>query len=534
MARRIDYDGPDPYDFESNDPAPTNNDPDMSTPNYFDGSDVVQPVYDPVAAAAAETTDPWVPPADPAPAPDTPAPDPVWKPGGDANTPPTAKAATPQTIAPALFTPAAGLDVSPDATAPGTFKPLPTTGPIPTTKTGAQVGSGNPWVTGSSAPTTAPDGYHWDPLYAMFMPNTPSTTTTTTTSPIPATGRTSDQTAILAQIAQWAGMPGADPSLASDPMYWFTRITQTGGLGQDNLQFWQDASVGPNAYFRNPNREKAAPTSVAGTTGSTANPGASVTSGDFTSLLAQLSSMFGPNSTPSSVAAPNGPGASLTDGLNQVGQTPFDQTMDASLEDLLTHGGASPYGRTIEATLNDLISRGGLTPNTSAQLIQARGANASAMQSQTADARAALAARGLASPHGGGQGAETTAIGRITQGLAPTYASAVTDINNHAIDVANSSVMSALTMATGMSEADATTILNTVGTGTARQTALANIALKTLEDNMQWDEFLANFGLQKDQVEEQLQQGRIAALTPLLNLFLLMSGQASQGYIGAN
>lgn len=523
MARRLgsDFDGSD-FNFEGDD-LPTivgaagGNDPDMSTPNFFDGSDVVQP---------------------------------PWNPGGNANVPPTGQTTSPQDIAPDLFNPAPSGLIAGDQFDPsnmvsiqggssgsggaggagggGGWTPLPPTGPIPTTSGGGQVGSGTPWANGASAPSSAPPGYHWDSTYAMFMPN--ATSSTTNTGGIPATGRTSDQNAILAQIAQWASMPGADPSLASDPMYWYGAITSKGGLGQDNLKYWQDASVGPSAFFNNPNREG----SSGGSTGGT-NPGASATSGNFGSLLSQLQSMFGaPNSTPSSAVAPNGAGMDLTAGLNQVGQTPFDKQMDASLSDLLTHGGASPYGRTIEATLSDLISRGGVTPNMTAQLTQARDANAGAMAGQTADARAELAARGLGSPHGAGQGPETTAIGRISQSLAPGYASAVTDINNHAIDVANSSVMSALTMATGMSEADATSILNTVGTGTARQTALANIALKSLEDNMQWNEFLANFGLQKDQIAEQLQQGRLAALTPLLNLFLLMSGQSAQGFIGTN
>lgn len=68
-------------------------------------------------------------------------------------------------------------------------------------------------------------------------------------------GGRNDEATIRAQIAKWAAMPGADPSLSNDPDYWVKAITSRGGLGSDNMQYWQDASVGSSAFFRNPNRE---------------------------------------------------------------------------------------------------------------------------------------------------------------------------------------------------------------------------------------------------------------------------------------
>jgi len=61
---------------------------------------------------------------------------------------------------------------------------------------------------------------------------------------------------LRAQIAQWASMPGADPSLANDPDYWVNAINSRGGLNDSNRQYWQDASVGPTAFFNNPTREQ--------------------------------------------------------------------------------------------------------------------------------------------------------------------------------------------------------------------------------------------------------------------------------------
>lgn len=75
------------------------------------------------------------------------------------------------------------------------------------------------------------------------------------TAPAASAGGRNDEAAIRAQIAKWASMPGADPSLGNDPDYWVKAITSRGGLGSDNMQYWQDASVGPTAFFRNPTRE---------------------------------------------------------------------------------------------------------------------------------------------------------------------------------------------------------------------------------------------------------------------------------------
>lgn len=78
------------------------------------------------------------------------------------------------------------------------------------------------------------------------------------TSGVPSSGRSMDDAAIAARVAQWAAMAGADPTLSNDPAYAVRRIKETGGLGSDNDQFWQNAFVGPSAFFNNPNREAGA------------------------------------------------------------------------------------------------------------------------------------------------------------------------------------------------------------------------------------------------------------------------------------
>lgn len=77
-----------------------------------------------------------------------------------------------------------------------------------------------------------------------------------TTMALPGGGkRTTDPGLIGNFIQQWATQTKADPSLANDPNYWIKRITETGGLGEDNLKYWQDASYGDSAFYLNPSRE---------------------------------------------------------------------------------------------------------------------------------------------------------------------------------------------------------------------------------------------------------------------------------------
>lgn len=129
---------------------------------------------------------------------------------------------------------------------------------IPTLPNGQQYG-GASWAPGSDHPSQDPPGYKWDPTYASYMPIQGYAGTAAT----PAVG--SDDY-ILSKIKQWATMPGADPSLANDPNYWLGAIKSKGGLSDANLQYWQDAAVGPSAFFRNPGREGGGATSQGYTT----------------------------------------------------------------------------------------------------------------------------------------------------------------------------------------------------------------------------------------------------------------------------
>ena len=60
---------------------------------------------------------------------------------------------------------------------------------------------------------------------------------------------------------------------------------------------------------------------------------------------------------------------------------------------------------------------------------------------------------------------------------------------------------------------------------------LSDIALETLGKNMEWNKFLAEFGLKRDQALEMIQSGRLAQLLPLIQQYLNIASLTARGYV---
>ena len=147
------------------------------------------------------------------------------------------------------------------------------------------------------------------------------------------------------------------------------------------------------------------------------------------------------------------------------------------------------------------------------------------------DMRGDLGARNLLSEPGIPQGAEIGGIERITERIAPEFSRALRDIYTDEAARADTRLMSSLQLATGFSTDQARNLLAGIGEGTARQTALADIALRSLAQNQAWSQFLAQFGLERDKVMYDIQNGQIEDLLPILQAFIQLGGMANQGYI---
>lgn len=205
---------------------------------------------------------------------------------------------------------------------------------------------------------------------------------------------------------------------------------------------------------------------------------------------------------------------------------------------------------------------------------------------QTNQARGALANRGLLSEPGMAQGSEIGALGRIEDRLAPFYATAGQELAGDESDrerewmeseaqrmFAHGEVEAqrrfahgeseaqrmfaqgeseaqrrfahgeaqagrqddrlsqALTLATGMEAAQAQNFLRTLEGSTDRQRVLSEIALGTLDRNMVWNQFLAEFGLKRDMALEAVTSGRIEDLNTILALFQQYVNTSAGGYV---
>lgn len=140
-------------------------------------------------------------------------------------------------------------------------------------------------------------------------------------------------TDVRAFIAQLAQMPGADPSLAADPDYWVNAINSRGGLTDANRQYWQNAAVGPTAFFNNPNRESGGSASASSSAGAA------------------------PTFTPPAYTPP--PAFSYADFVapdpSQVASDPWTQYTLKTQQDALQKSAAARGTLTTGGTINDLL-----------------------------------------------------------------------------------------------------------------------------------------------------------------------------------
>ena len=58
-----------------------------------------------------------------------------------------------------------------------------------------------------------------------------------------------------------------------------------------------------------------------------------------------------------------------------------------------------------------------------------------------------------------------------------------------------------------------------------------DVAISSLDRNMEWNQFLAEFGLQRHEVLESIQTGRLAALLPLLQQYLAGVTLSASGFV---
>ena len=238
-------------------------------------------------------------------------------------------------------------------------------------------------------------------------------------------------------------------------------------------------------------------------------------------------------------------------------QTPFNQgTMDALAAVIGGGGGGgaaeTPFGGQIQDELSNIMAnRGYLEPDPQQQAMefeQLRTPIDAMRRAQLAQGQATMADRNIL-----GSGAEVDFLERLESSLAPAYSAAGQQLALSRMEEADTRYMAALaqgqsmaqaqadrresrllpalSLATGMAEQSASNMLNSVQTWTDRQAMLADVAMRNLDQNVNWSQFLANYGLQRDQILEMVRTGRLDALAQALNNNLAGLQTISQGFV---
>lgn len=262
-----------------------------------------------------------------------------------------------------------------------------------------------------------------------------------------------------------------------------------------------------------------------------------------------------------------------------IGMSPLDQLADADLATLLQTGGVAPTplagetertltdilqgrgadaarpvgaGIDVQREIQELLASAGAMPEDqrmrAMELETARTPLDALRRAQLAQGSAEMANRGIL-----GMGPEAEYRERLESRLAPAYAQAGQELelaqrereNTRYLEAVRvgeaqstqqaalqeQSISTAMQLATGMSEEQSRNLLNTVSTLNERQELQNNIALESLDRNIEWNKFLAEFGLQRDMVIELIQQKKFDQLLPLVQSYMNAVTSAAEGVV---
>ena len=248
-----------------------------------------------------------------------------------------------------------------------------------------------------------------------------------------------------------------------------------------------------------------------------------------------------------------------------------------NLSDVVSGYGEAPP-TTLEAEhrqlLNELISSGGELPQDDQRLAMQIEAARSPLdilrRSQLEQGQSAMADRGLL-----GQGPEADYMERLEGRLAPMYTQAAQQIaieegersderynlalqqlnqqattqrlstdqryaqarslqTDMALDRArrqDSRLQNAIQQASNLTIEQSRNLVDSVNALSGVQQIRQDAAVEMLEKNMEWNKFLAEYGLERDKTMAAIQQGRYEALLPLIQEYFKVVALAGEGYV---
>ncbi len=182
--------------------------------------------------------------------------------------------------------------------------------------------------------------------------------------------------------------------------------------------------------------------------------------------------------------------------------------------------------------LLDSIGQGGNEDRLLQRQLQATETSQLAQQGLFSQLQDQLASRGLNSLPGVPQGAETAGARRVAERVAIPFAQELRQAGIEESELADARELDALQLATGWSADKATRVLQAAAAGTDRQRILSEIALGTLDRNIIWNQFLAQFGLDRERLLNDIRNSRFDRVGNILNQFMSLLAQLRGGFIG--
>ena len=245
-----------------------------------------------------------------------------------------------------------------------------------------------------------------------------------------------------------------------------------------------------------------------GVQGVQANGGSRLSFGDEFVDTTKQSGQFFWGSNPGSDKGPGGMPGSSNPGM-------FAPTQFGSAHGAMGGGATNaPSGTANEAIAN--IIKQGFGPdkgNIAKRYESARETLDRGRKSQMSNLQAAMAERGLL-----GSGAEASTMGRVESDLAGQYSTALRDATLAEDQIASDRYMGAINAALG---SDANDIQRNKVTG--------ELAVAQLSNNRAWNQFMLQYGLDKQKIEYDMQNGNIRNYMDLIKMFLSSGADLSNG-----
>ena len=269
----------------------------------------------------------------------------------------------------------------------------------------------------------------------------------------------------------------------------------------------------------------------------------------------------------------------LSDIMASGGELPLtgdEQQRQDYLDQVLSEGGisdATPLEDETQQILRDIIASGGQKPldeqRRAMEIESARSPIDALRRAQLSQGQAAMAGRGTL-----GQGPEADYMQRVETKLAPMYADAAQQIaldEKDREDQRYNTAMAALSQQAQFQRASAdqryamaqelrtsmtldtarrqddrlqqaiqesanltaqqsANLVNTINAMTGMQQFRQDAAFGVLDRNVQWNQFLAEYGLKREEVLNALDSGRFGEILPLLNAFLTAFQTGATGF----